>query len=41
MLKQYLQMRKTMGHKITEFLSDNFGEFDNKEIEAILHEKGI
>lgn len=40
-LKFVLQHSKMLGHTIKELLSDNGGEFDNKEIQAILRAEGV
>ncbi|GBM73805.1 hypothetical protein AVEN_242656-1 [Araneus ventricosus] len=36
-----LSHAKNLGHSVKEFLSDNGGEFDNKEVSAILSQEGI
>lgn len=40
-LRDFLKHAQTMGHTIREFLSDNGGELDNKEIRAMLQAEGI
>lgn len=40
-LKQFLAETKTTGHVVKELLSDNGGEFDNKEVKEILQREGI
>ncbi|GBN15687.1 hypothetical protein AVEN_104039-1 [Araneus ventricosus] len=40
-LKIMLAHVKNLGHSVKEFLSDNGGEFDNKEVCAILCQEGI
>lgn len=40
-LKQFLAETKTTGHVIKELLSDNGGEFDNKQVKEILQREGI
>lgn len=40
-LKWMLAECKAAGHTVTELLSDNGGEFDNAEVQTILHESGI
>lgn len=40
-LKTFLQYSKVMGHNIIEFLSDNGGEFNNRDVGHILQENGI
>ena len=40
-LKEMISHAKNQGHVIKELLSDNGGEFDNKEVRTILQENGI
>lgn len=40
-LKQFLAETKTAGHVVKELLSDNGGEFDNKQVKEILQHEGI
>ena len=40
-LQQMLAESRTIGHKVSEFLSDNGGEFDNKEVRSILQKEGV
>ena len=40
-LKWMLAESKAAGHTVTEFLSDNGGEFDNSEVRTILRESGV
>ncbi|GBO19176.1 hypothetical protein AVEN_198443-1 [Araneus ventricosus] len=40
-LKKLLAHAKNLGHSVKEFLSDNGGEFDKKEVCAILSQEGI
>jgi len=40
-LKDALSQAKTLGQIVKKFLSDNGGEFDNEEVQDILHSHGI
>lgn len=40
-LEQVLALVKTLGLQVKELLSDNGGEFDNKEVKAILQNERI
>lgn len=40
-LKSFLAHAENLGHSIKEILSDNGGEFDNKDVQDILQKKGI
>lgn len=40
-LRQVLELIKNSGHRVSELLSDNGGEFDNDEVKEILQARGI
>ncbi|GFY70195.1 retrovirus-related pol polyprotein from transposon tnt 1-94 [Trichonephila inaurata madagascariensis] len=41
MLEHVLAHTRILGYSVKEFLCDNGGEFDNKDIREILHSNGI